>query len=220
MLLPGVGEALGSDSLVGTSSVDDLVDLLEDPIGGLKAVIGLVVSGMEARQLLEVLLHVLLLKMLGQRRHIVLLDALLGEGHGLFGGDVLSAEILGVGDVHEVLAILLGISKLFHSLWVSNTYATQLPLLLLSDPLCLAGRELNQKGLFSRLLENDVIGFNLLDKTSGDGGKARCQKRGLRKLHDCRQLKITMRISRRGNALRGEEEEEEELKMGKRRRMS
>lgn len=183
VLLPGVREALSSDGLVGTGSVDDLVDLLEDPIGGLEAVIGLVVSGVEARQLLEVLLHILLLEMLGQRRDIVLLDALLGEGHGLFGGDVLGAEILGVGDIHEVLAILRRVSKQFHILRVVDTYATQLPLLLFSDPLCLAGRKLDQEGLFR--MENDVIGFNLVDETSGNGGKAGRQKRGLRKLHDC-----------------------------------
>lgn len=105
VLLPGMGEALGEDGGVGSSLLDDAVDLLEDPVGGLQAVRGLVVSGVEAGQLLEVGPHVLLVEILGERNDLVLLDALLGKDNGGSGLGI-SAEGLGGGDVHEVLAIL------------------------------------------------------------------------------------------------------------------
>jgi hypothetical protein len=107
VLLPSMGEALSRDSILSTSVLDDAVDLLKDPVGGLEAIFGLVVSGMEARQLLEVCLHVVLVELLRKRSDLVLLDALLGEGNG---GSSLGAgtESAGVGDVHEALAILRG----------------------------------------------------------------------------------------------------------------
>lgn len=106
VLLPCVREALGENSILSTSVLDDLVDLLKNPIGGLKAVIGLEVSSVETGQLLEVGLHVLLLEVLGELLDIVLVDAFLGERDCALGVDALGAERRCVGDIHKVLAVL------------------------------------------------------------------------------------------------------------------
>lgn len=138
---------------------------------------------MEARQLLEVLLHVLLLQVLGKRRDVILLDTLLGEAYGASNADVLGTEVPGIGDVHEVMAILPIVSEVLFKVFNVLTYATKLPLLVLRHPRRLARRELDQEGLFG--MENDVIGLDLLDESGGNGGKACRQEGSLGKLHNC-----------------------------------
>lgn len=106
VLLPGMREALSDNSVVRASLLDDRVDLLEDPVRRLQAVVGLVVAGVEASQLLEVGFHVALVEVLGERLDFVVLDALLGELDGALRREVFGAEVGVLGDVHEVLAIL------------------------------------------------------------------------------------------------------------------
>lgn len=99
-------ETLGKDSILGSSVLDDALNLAEDPVGGLKAVLGLVVAGVEAGELLEIGLHVGLIEGFGELVKGGLLDALLGESYGGLGVEVVEAESLGFGDVHKLLAIL------------------------------------------------------------------------------------------------------------------
>lgn len=104
-LLPRVRERLRVD-IVGTRLLDDVLDLFQEPLGGLLPVIGLVVACVEAGELLEVLVHLRLGEVLEQRLNLVLERGLGWEDYAGEGVGPGCAEVSGLGDVHELLAIL------------------------------------------------------------------------------------------------------------------
>lgn len=103
---PRVLEHARGHGLVGAGLGNDVVDAGEEPLRGLSAVIGFVVTGVEASELLQVALHLILGKVVEEGADGVLLLALLGEFDGGAGLQVVGAEVFGVRDVHEALSVL------------------------------------------------------------------------------------------------------------------
>jgi hypothetical protein len=91
---------------VGACVLDDRVDLGQQPLGRLATVIGLVIARVEAGELLQAALDVLLRKILQQGLDDVLLGALVGEDALALDASPERAEVLGLGDVEEALAVL------------------------------------------------------------------------------------------------------------------
>ena len=108
VLAPWVDEVFGRHAVFLCSGVDDkTLHSLQEPFGRLPAVIGLVVSGVEGGELLEVFLHVRLGEVGEERLQLFLQSDLGWEFRGLpLRGCDGQAEVLMLGDVHEVLAIL------------------------------------------------------------------------------------------------------------------
>lgn len=71
---------------------------------------------MEARELLQVLAHVVLLELLEQRPDCLIVDRLLGELHALYSDLVVqSAKLWRFGDIEEVDAFLQAVSGVVSS---------------------------------------------------------------------------------------------------------
>lgn len=111
-LLPGVGEGLGIDMLVSAGVLDDGIQLSQKPFGRLAAVVGLEVAGVKARELLQVGLDLLLVKVLDERLNLVLEATLLGEDALLrLGVEAICAELLVVGDIEEAVSVLQDVTS-------------------------------------------------------------------------------------------------------------
>ena len=107
-LAPRMGEDVHVRAVCRGAGVGDrLVDLRVQPGGGLGAVVGAVVAGVEGGEGLEVLAHLLLREVLHQGEEGGVVGGLGGEGHGRLGGEgAREAEVLRGGDVHELEAFL------------------------------------------------------------------------------------------------------------------
>lgn len=107
-LAPGVREGLDARAVRERSgSGDGIVDLAEQPSGGLRAVVGLVVARVEGGEDLEVLVHVGLVELLQHGRDGRVVSHLPGVRHRvLVGGEEGGAQVLGLCNVHEVDSFL------------------------------------------------------------------------------------------------------------------
>lgn len=119
-LRPAVGER---GKLEMSIPIGSLVDTREEPFRGLAAVVGLLQSAhgtskstrithpevprVEARKLLQILPHVILVQMLKQRSNLVFELHLIGKDDLLLREHPDLAQVLVVGDVHEILALSL-----------------------------------------------------------------------------------------------------------------
>lgn len=106
-LLPRVLEVLSVHAVfVGACVLNDRVDLRQEPLGRLATIIRLVIARVEAGELLQTALNVLLREVLEQGLDDVLLGALFGEDALALDASPERAEVLGLGDVEEALAVL------------------------------------------------------------------------------------------------------------------
>lgn len=144
VLTPGMLEVFCESAMFICACVrDGLLDLLEEPFGRLTTVVGFVVAGVEGSEGLQVRLHVFLLEGFDEGVELFLEGRFGWEGGGFLGaGFEIGAEFLGCGDIHEVLAMLVCVSRVEERLGRRDreAYSTQFPFLLLGHPLCLAWR--------------------------------------------------------------------------------